>query len=167
MIKNERPTILLNGKTPLQGADDVAANPIRFLFLALCAWKLRNGDMWPTISDLRAIRRQLIQKYPGVWFPEIKTDQNAEGSQVRVWARKLNREADLRKAQSEEGENKAVNGRATHSALQGKARPDKRRTGFITVSAPSAANADARIAFLRVNPLDIYVHEDSYQAIKL
>lgn len=150
---NNQPVVLLNGNNPLQASEAQTSDPIRFLFLALWAWKLRGGRIWPTIGDLRQVRLALMQKHANLHFPNIESDQHASCSQVRDWAKKINQHKELKEFCA-----------AQYTALQ---TSNLRRKSFITVSAKEASGAEAKIAFPIVNSADIYVDEDFYFAISL
>jgi hypothetical protein len=168
MIRDSFPSILLGGETPLQGIGTGSSNQINFLFLALCAWKLRNGETWPTMRDITKIASQLKQKHPDIKFPSIKPDQNPEGSQVRVWARRLNKANELRSLQASFESSVADGDGSAHVGRVHKPKaPDRRRSGFITISAPSESNADASFAFPKVHPLDVHISEEVLSAIAL
>ena len=181
MVNGNQPTILLNGTTPLQGSDTTTSDPIRFLFLALWAWKLRGGKVWPTMHDLFRVRKSLTAASgKGMTFPFIGTDQHSSGSQVRTWAKKLNANSVLRTMSKQMG-SKRTRKPSKAGALDGailvasaherhpdeQATRDGRRTGFITVSAPEDAGADARVAFQTVRADDICIDSNCYVDVTL
>jgi hypothetical protein len=168
-IFNNQPTVQISGKAallPMSGGGR-ASDPIRFLFLALCAWKLRGGGaVWPTIADIISIRTQLMKGNLTLIFPHIATNQADSGSPVRTWARRINDEADLKRLRNNPQVYRGLERRASESGKYPKP-PDRRRTGFMTVSAANDSGADARIAFPSLNAGDIYLYENLHLPIRL
>jgi hypothetical protein len=159
-LVDDHPTIRINGTALLQPIPGRgrASYPIRFLFLALCAWKLRSGGgVWPTISQINQLKSHLAKAHPGLALPHIAPDQSENGSPVRNWARRINHERDLEALCR--GEYVGPERRDTGPRSKNSKRPDRRRTGFITVHASSGSGADARVAFPHLEARDIYVED--------
>ena len=161
-IFNGRPTVQIKGNIALQPM--AGRHGVGFLFLALCAWKLRGGGaVWPTIADINVLKGQLTKAHTTLGFPHIAPDQSQSGSPVRNWARKINEEEDLKQFSSYSGPDR----RADISKAENGKPHDRRRTGFISVSAASDSGADARIGFPCLDAKDIYIEEDIRHRIRL
>jgi hypothetical protein len=164
MLSSGQPTVYVNGNTPLRPTTNGgrATSPTRFLFLALCAWKLRGGTVWPTIADLNALRSQLLKAFPHLSLPHIGADQSRPGSPVRNWARKINNEPELKRLTGDQ----YAGVERRHPNSEGSSQDgDRRRNGFITVSA--SLGFDARIAFPSLDAKDIDIEERLRQRIHL
>lgn len=164
MISANQPTVVIDGKT-LQSNSGTSTDPIRFLFLALAAWKARGGVVWPTMNDLRAISAQLHIKFNDAKFPKIKSEQGHQGSQIRNWSRRLNENPAV-KALKASLDAASTNTPPDRPGRGKKLIADMRRTGFISVSAHSDQSVDASIGFIDVDPLDIHIHDDISVTLK-
>lgn len=154
-IRDDQPTIIIK-KKPLQPGPTGSSDPVKFLFLALLAWKQVGSKLTPTIHHLISIRRSLEADYPGIDLvmscevghktPAIR-DVSRDAfttARLRDWAKKLNKLGALKEIKPR-GKNRAQF-RVS----------DARLTGIVSINGGSPGTAPT-LAFNGLDPLDIAV----------
>ena len=149
----------------VQSAATQASSPLRFLFLALWAWKLRGGDIPATPADIKSVATALQSTEnfgASLHFPPLE----AKPEKLQQWAKKINQFDALKRLIADGIESDAVAGGVAPREKLRRRGGDRRRTGFISISAPTIGVAPT-VTFPWIRADDIYIDETTFRQIRL
>lgn len=168
-VLNQQPTVQISGSTVLQPRHGRSSDHLRFLFLALWAWKLRGaGRVWPTVADLNTVRASVTHAHPGLKFPPIQAIQSHSGSPVRNWARKINQLAALTAVLPDNPPAEVDERRTASPVAKRRDGTDRRWSArFISVHAPDEVGVEAQVGFPALQVGDVCIDEIVFVPIRL